>query len=176
MANSHFIRKRGTRSTKTNNGGKKSALVTKMNATIRKRNDPAAARKFVTIGVIVSSIMVGVSLFVTVYYNPEAVAKRQMDFLARTYYETYYYDKFKETIPTESFEEKMKVYEKSGLQPVTLRQLLLYQNGKYASYKEYFEKDGFVCDKNKMSAKFYPTAPYGPKDYKVEYEYSCKAE
>lgn len=173
MSTSDFFRKRTTRSIKANNRGKKSALVTKMNSTIQKRNDPVFARKFVTLGVIVSAIMVGVSLFVTVYYNPEAVAKRNMDFLARTYYETYYYDKFVEAIDEDSFEERMRTYERTGLQPVMLRQLLLYNNGKYSSYKEYFENDSFKCDKNKTSAKFYPKSPYGPKDYRVEYEYSC---
>lgn len=151
-------------------------LTTKMNAKIRKRSDPVAARRFVVIGVLVSAVMVGVSLFVTVYFDPEKVAQRKFEELATTYYEDYYYDKFMSEIDPELKEERLKMYEATGFQPVLLRQLLLYQNGKYASYKGYFERDGFSCDKNKTSAKFYPVAPYGKTDYTVKYEYSCAKE
>ena len=147
-----------------------------MNAKIKRRNEAVAARRFVVIGVLVSTVMVGVSLFVTVYFNPEAVAKRKFEELATTYYEDYYYDKFMAEIDSEVKEEKLKLFEQTGFQPVLLRQLLLYQNGKYANYKQYFEKKGFSCDRNKTSAKFYPVAPYGKKDYTVKYEYNCSKE
>ena len=176
MKKIRFCRNFVTRFDKSNNRGKSGGLATKMRVTIRMRNDPVFARKFVTWGVIVSGVMVVVSLFVAVYCNPEAVAKRKFAELATTYYEDYYYGKFMETIAPEVFEEKMKVFETTGLQPVLLRQLLLYQNGKYANYKRYFERDGFVCDKNETSAKFYPVYPYGVKDYTVKYEYSCTSE
>ncbi len=171
-----FLRRLRPRSNKRSNRGDAVKLTTKMDARIKKRNDSVAARRFVTIGVLVSSLMVGVSVFVTVYFNPERVAERKFKELATTYYETYYHEKFTEAIEPELFEEKMKLYEETGFQPVLLRQLLLYQNGKYASYKGYFEKDGFSCDKNKTSAKFYPVYPYGKKDYTVKYEFVCQFE
>ncbi|MBQ3275348.1 hypothetical protein IJH46_02910 [Candidatus Saccharibacteria bacterium] len=155
---------------------KSKKLTTKMRAKIKKANDPIFARKFVTYGVIISSIMVALSIFVTVYFNAEAVAHRKFEFLAREYYETYYHEKFFENMTEEAFEAKIETFEKTGFQPVLLRQLLLYQNGKYSSYKKYFEMEGFSCDKNTTSAKFYPVAPYGPKDYTVEFNYSCQYE
>lgn len=170
------MRKSSPRSVKRNNRGSTSGLTTKMNARIRKKNDPVFARRFVTIGVLVSAVMVGVSLFVATYFNPEAEAKRKFEEMATTYYEEYFYDKFMESIEPGVKEEKLKMYEETGLQPVLLRQLLLYQNGKNAGLKKYFERQGYECDKNKTSAKFYPVAPYGKKDYTVEYEYSCVKE
>jgi len=152
---------------------KSTGLAKRVSSVKKKLDDPVFARKFVTWGVIISGLMVGISLFVTVYYNPEAVAKRKLAELARTYYETYYHDKLVETIDSEKFEERMKSYGESGLQPVLLRQLLLYQNGKYSDYKQYFETDDFVCDKNKTSATIFPTAPYGAKNYKITYNYEC---
>lgn len=170
------LRKSSPRSNKRNNRGGASGLTTKMNAKVKKRNEAVFARKFVTIGVLVSAVMVGVSLFVTVYFDPERVAQRKFEEMATTYYEDYYYDKFMETIDEGLFEEKMKLFEETGFQPVLLRQLLLYQNGKFADYKKYFEKEGYKCDKNKTSAKFYPVAPYGKKDYTVKYDYNCSKE
>lgn len=170
------LRKSAPRSNKRSSRGSVVKLTTKMNAKVKRRNDPVFARKFVTWGVIISAVMVGVSLFVTVYYNPEAEAKRKFEELATRYYEEYFYEKFTESIDPAVKEEKMKMYEETGLQPVLLRQLLLYQNGKYAEYKKYFEREGYKCDKNKTSAKFYPVAPYGAKDYTVKYEYSCTSD
>ena len=151
-------------------------LTTRMSSRIQKRHDPATERKFTTIGIIVSTVMVGVSVFVAVHFNAEAVAHRKFEAMAREYYEDYYYDKFMAEIDPEVKEERLKMYEVTGFQPVLLMQLLLYQNGKYSSYKGYFEKDGFSCDKNKTSAKFYPVAPYGKYDYTVKYDYSCTKE
>ena len=170
------MRKSSPRSNKRNNRGSASGLTTKMNSRLKKRNDPVFARKFVTWGVIVSAVMVGVSLFVTVYFNPEAEAQRKFEEMAKTYYEDYYHDKFMETIDEGLFEEKMKLFEETGFQPVLLRQLLLYQNGKFAGYKKYFEREGYKCDKNKTSVKFYPVYPYGKKDYTVKYDYNCTKE
>ena len=161
---------------KVGSKNKKNSLVASLDSTIRKGNDPVFARKFVTWGVIISALMVGASLFVSLYFNPARMGKRKLEELAKTYYETYFYDKFMGSIDSEVYEEKMKAYEKSGFQPVLLRQLLLYQNGKYSDYKGYFEKEGFNCDKNTTSAKFYPIAPYGPKDYKVEYNIDCESK
>ncbi len=170
------LRKSSPRSNKQPNRGNVVKLTTKMNARVKRRNDPVFARKFVTWGVIVSAVMVGVSLFVTVYYNPEAEVKRKFEELATRYYEEYFYEKFTEAIDPSLREEKMKLYAETGLQPVLLRQLLLYQNGKYASYKQYFEREGYKCDKNKTSAKFYPVEPYGAKDYTVVYNFECQKE
>ena len=144
-----------------------------MSAAIKKKNDPVFARKFVTVGVIVSGTMVALSIFVTVYFNSEAVAHRKFERLAREYYEDYYYDKFMESMSEEAFQAKMETFAKTGLQPVPLRQVLLYQNGKNQAYKKYFEKENFACDKNTTTAKFYPVAPYGKTDYTVEFNYSC---
>ena len=165
-----FVQKKRKRKTNTK-------LVTRMNTRLHKRNDPTQERRLVTIGIIVSVAMVGVSLFVAICFNSEAVAHRKFEAMAREYYEDYYYDKFFGTMTEEGKAAKMEIYEKTGLQPVLLRQLLLYQNGKNAEMKKYFEtKDGFSCDRNATSAKFYPVKPYGKTDYTVEFNYVCSQE
>ena len=164
-----FVRKKRKRKTNTK-------LVTRMNTCLHKRNDPLRERRFVTIGVIVSVAMVGVSVFVATYCNAEAVAHRKFEAMAREYYENYYYDKFLGTMTEEAKQVKMEIYEKTGLQPVLLRQLLLYQNGKNAGMKKFFDTEGYTCDRNVTSAKFYPVKPYGRTDYTVEYNYACSYE
>ena len=148
-------------------------MKAKINSRLKKRSDPVKERRFVTIGVLVSAVMVAVSIFVTVFFNPKAVAERKFDFLARNYYENYYYDKFVSEIPEGKREETFKKFSTTGLSPVLLRQLFLYNNRKYADFEKYFS-GSYNCDKNKTSAKFYPVEPYGRTDYEVKFELVCE--
>ena len=47
---------------------------------------------------IISVVIVVISLFTYFFFNPEAVAKRDAAYLAKDYYETYFYDNFASTI------------------------------------------------------------------------------
>ena len=120
--------------------------------------------------------MVIFTIILTTFFNSEAIAHRKSEKLAKEYYEEYYYGRFIETIDESVFDTKMKTFEETGLQPVTLRQLLLYQNGKNQAYKKYFATKDFNCDKNTTTAQFFPVYPYGVKDYTVEYKYSCQED
>ncbi|MBR3180812.1 hypothetical protein IKF63_01905 [Candidatus Saccharibacteria bacterium] len=154
----------------------KSAISAKMNSRVKKRGSSVMARKIVIAGIVISSVMVILSVVVAVFFNDEMIAHRKFEKIAKEYYENYYYPKFIETLSPEVYEQRMEIYSKTGLQPATLRQLLLYQNGKNSAYKKYFEKEHFSCDKNETSARFYPVAPYGTKDYTVEFKYTCQTE
>lgn len=149
-------------------------MKTRMTTKIKRHHDIVFNRRIVTVGVFISCIMVAVSLFVAIFFSPEAVAKRKFEFLATEYYETYYYPKFIEAMDESVFADKMEIFSTTGLQPVPLRQLLLYQNAKNSSYKKYFDNSEYSCDKNKTQAKFYPVSPYGATDYTVEYTYVCE--
>ncbi|MBQ6147837.1 hypothetical protein IJH66_00465 [Candidatus Saccharibacteria bacterium] len=148
-------------------------MKAKINSRIKKSNDLARERKFITIGVFVSAIMVALSIFVTVYFNPEAVAERKFEFLVREYYENYYYDKFMKELSEDTREKTLETFSTTGFSPVLLRQLLLYNNKKYANFEQYFTGD-YSCDKNKTSAKIYPVAPYSKTDYTVELNLVCE--
>ena len=170
---SRFFRNLRARFNKAFNRGGVRKTIPKRKAASNAKNNEILARRVVTIGVMVSVVMVGVSLFVALYFNSEAVAKRKFEELAKTYYEDYYYDKFMNDVDPEKKDTALSNSAKNGFHPVPLRQLLLYQNGKYSSYRGYFEKGDFNCDKNTTSATFYPVEPYGKTDYTVKYFYDC---
>jgi len=150
-------------------------LTTSFSSNVKKPGS-IAARRFVTTGVIISTIMVALSVFAVVYFNPETVAERTLEKMGREYYEDYYYDKFMGTISDEAFQEKMEIFKETGLQPVPLRQLLLYQNEKNAGYRSVFEKKGFACDKNQTMVKIIPKEPFGKTDYELEVALKCTRE
>ncbi|MBR3257312.1 hypothetical protein IKG02_03460 [Candidatus Saccharibacteria bacterium] len=155
---------------------KNTGLSTKMNYKIKKKKSSDTTRKVIIAGIVVSSAMVILSIVVSVFFNDEAIAHRKFNQLVREYYEDYFYDKMMETIEDDLVEKKLAKFAQSGVQPVTLRQVLLYQNGKNSEYKKYFDTGAFYCDKNNTEAIIYPEEPFGKKDYHIEFKYSCQSE
>lgn len=152
-----------------------SSLKTRMNSSIKNSRNNAQIARLVTFwGVVVCSVMVAITLILSIFFNEEAIAHRKFEHMAREYYEDYYYQKFISSISEDMFEQKMQTFSTTGLQPVLLRQLLLYQNGKNSEYRKYFDTKNFSCDRNTTSAQFFPVSPYGPKDYEVKFNYSCQ--
>lgn len=141
-----------------------------------KRQSSAVARRFITVGVAISAVMVGVSVFAMIYFNPETVARRTLEKMGREYYEEYYYDKFMEAASEEVFEQKKAIFAETGLHPIPLRQLLLYQDERNAKYRSVFERAGFSCDKNRTNVKIIPKEPFTKTDYEIELELSCTKE
>ena len=153
----------------------------KLNQTISKKlkakKAPTPVEKKITFGcLIVLIIVVIVSLFVGFFFNPERVAERKLAALAKDYYENYFYENFSETIERDDKAEAFKKYEETGFAPVYLRQLLLFDNERNASFEKYFKNDRYSCDRSKTKVQFFPVEPYGKKDYTVEYTFSCNYE
>ncbi len=132
-------------------------------------------KKLVIIVLIVSSVVVLLSLFIGFFFNPQRVAERKLKYLAKDYYENYYYDKFVATLDG-SEKNTFEKYAEIGFSPVYLRQLLLFDNERDASFEKYFTTSNYTCDKNSTKVQFFPTEPYGKTDYKIVYTFSCNNE
>ena len=140
----------------------------------KKSTSDSANGARVTIMVIIICLMcvVGVAAFSRFYFTVEHNTMERLDFLAKAYYEDYYYDLFMNTVDGDKI-EKIKRFEEHGFAPVYLRQLLSFNEGKYSTYRSYF--DG-ICDTNTTLVYYYPHAPYGKTDYEIKYVHSCNFE
>lgn len=97
--------------------------------------------------------------------TPEHRVKSTISDLATDYYENYFYENL--NFPSDTVLEKYRIY---GLAPITLRDLLLYDNQKNISHR-----DSLItyCDENTTTVKFYMDPPYDRTSYHTEYTYSC---
>ena len=124
--------------------------------------------------VIIIGLLAAVSAVVfTNLYKNTFFAEKKFEDISRHYYE----DELYETILLEnegvSLEDIFKKYP-SGIF-VKLRQALSWEFlENNMNFRSYFETDAFSCDTNESYAKFTPRAPYGKKDYDVEYNLDCK--
>lgn len=132
------------------------------------------ARLFVTGGIMILTITVLVSLAIHFYYSPKMIAKRELQSIARDYYENYFYNNMINSIRGKTPAEIFEKYEKNGFAKVKLRQLLLFDNGRHEKSMKYF--DDYKCDQDETEVLYKPKEPFGAKDYTLEISPVCEGE
>lgn len=129
----------------------------------------------IIIGVIVLAvIVVAVSLLSSVFMNTENSVKGKLATMAADYYENYLYKNLAESeiykSSDEDLKDMLKEYAEVGLSSITLRQLLLYDDKKYADDTGFLTK---YCNENRTYVKFYPEEPFERSSYRAEFTYAC---
>ncbi len=121
--------------------------------------------------IILAMLTVILAILISFFYTPENIIKSKIETIAADYYENYFYQDIVSYKTTQAqLEKTMKKYEESGFSRVTLQQLLLYDSQKHADATEILKK---YCDESATYVQFFPIAPYGQKNYRVDYYYSC---
>ena len=129
-------------------------------------------RKLTLVMIFASVVLVLGALFLMYYFEPERTANRELERMAKEYYEDYLYERFIENSDLGT-EESLAEFSEGGLDRVRLRQLLLYNGGANSWARKYFEGK-YRCDLDATEVIYHPASPFGVKDYTVEYKPSCK--
>ena len=146
-----------------------------MNFKERKPFAPHAKR--ITIGVILICLIAVVGAAVACwYFAPEKVARREIERIARDYYENYFYDNFFAGLVGEERETEFNKYTKTGFSPTYLRQLLNYDDGKHQESAQYFNQLDYECDTNATRVTFYPYPPFEQENYTMKIQMVCGDE
>lgn len=127
----------------------------------------------ITVFVIITGIIVvAAAIIFTNLYNNTYFADKKFEELSRKYYEDTYYEEFIVEHDGEDLGEAFSKYY-SGIR-IKLRQIL---NSEFLNnnqnYRSYFDTNSYTCDTNTSNAVFWPRAPYGKKDYDVEFHLDC---
>lgn len=104
-----------------------------------------------------------------VLFTDEVVATDNLRHLAKIYYEDYYYYEFASNRSGATLATAFEPYNATGFRAVTLRQLLSFDNNRYASAADRFSG----CDALSTTAKITPVPPYGVQDYQLETTLVC---
>lgn len=133
---------------------------------------PSPIRRIVLVVIFSTIAIVAITVICIFAFNTENMTKRRLADLATTYYEDYFYEGSVKSLASSEADTAaaFEKYEVHGFSRVPLRQLLLYDDGKNADLKEFFDS---VCDENETYVQFFPYSPYGVEDYRVEYNYAC---
>ncbi|MBR3220453.1 hypothetical protein IKF76_01135 [Candidatus Saccharibacteria bacterium] len=139
------------------------------------RSHARSAKKIAVIVIAVATIIVAGSVWFNQYFSPAGRAGRELKALTKDYYENFFYDLvIREGGEGKDLTEIFTPYAEYGMQPVLLRQLLLFDNGRHESSRKEFINDSYRCDTNATSVQITPVAPYGRSDWTAEYNLSCE--
>lgn len=119
------------------------------------------------------AVMIALTIGYSAIADPAKRSQRELEKLANAYYIEYLYPHAlgKNLNQPEAI---LADYVQQGLPAVRLRQLLLYNNGKYASSIDAFSNQYYECDTSQTYVRYYPVEPYGPRDYTVSYGTACE--
>ena len=121
------------------------------------------ARRSILVVIVLAMMAVILLLLFTSFTKPERTVTNKIESITADYYENYFYDRIKDY-------DNLKNYTEHGFSKVTLRQLLLFDSERHADAADLLNK---YCDGEKTYVKIYPEAPFGNKNYHVEYYYAC---
>ncbi len=139
------------------------------------RKNPSAtiAKRTILIVILILSIAVIVALISTYFYDNKKIVKSKIVEITRDYYENYFYEQLvgsEQFKQRDNFEEAMEKYHVGGLNPLSLRDLLIYDNKKNSEFEEFLTK---YCDKDTTTVRIFPDPPYDRTSYHAEFTYSC---
>lgn len=69
-------------------------------------------------------------------------------------------------------EATLSDFQYAGFATIHLYQLLLYKDNS-AKFVEPFDNEYYRCNRNDSTIRIFPVAPWGPRDYRVEYNLKC---
>lgn len=123
------------------------------------------------LGIIgVSGVAIVIAAIVGLNFDPWKSVEKEMNAIVKDYYISYLYPRLTKDDSAESLE----AYQESGIPTTYLRQLLSFDDAKFAKSSTAFSNQYYVCDTNSTGVRYYPYAPYGPEDYRTEYYWSCQ--
>lgn len=130
-----------------------------------------AARRTILTTIIATMLIVILAVLLTQFSSPERVVKQKITDIVADYYENYYYPQLVGTANQDtSLDQIMSHYTKSGFARITLRQLLLFDNERYAKSADTITT---YCDEDSTFVQIFPESPFGKSDYRIDYHYSC---
>lgn len=145
------------------------------NARMRTLVDASAtgAKKVVLLVILLVSLVVVVALLMLFVFDRENQVKSRISGMVTDYYENYYYDKLAESAVFQdkaNLDANMQKFHERGFAPITLRDLLYYDNKRNYEYYDYLTN---YCDENNTVARIYIDSPYERNSYHYDITYSC---
>lgn len=131
--------------------------------TVSRKSHHVSKNSILTVIVLAMLTMLGFTIF-NLIATPEFLVKRKIEDITADYYENYFYNNLPDPSGLSHYTEK-------GLTFVPLRELLAFDDHRHGAITSSLSE---YCDLDKTSIKIFPKYPFGRKDYRVEYTYSCK--
>lgn len=130
-------------------------------------------RRVILAVIILAMLTVVAETLVYFFIKPESSIQNSLSEIATDYYENVFYDSnIISNSSDKSLEERLSRYSEKGFSRIFLRQLLLAKGPNHQKAANLLKKH---CDEDKTYIQIFPEAPYGRKNYHINYVYSCNS-
>jgi hypothetical protein len=146
----------------------------------RRATSKSASRKNFVFGkravmtiIVVAMMTVILAVLFSIFATPERTITKKIEDIAADYYENYLYTSIASSSTinnTKPVTEIIGNYAKRGFDTITLHQLLLFDGQRHADAASILSR---YCDEYETTIHYYPTEPFGQKDYHADIKYSC---
>lgn len=127
------------------------------------------------VGIVGAAIFVVTIAVCTIFRDsPAERADKELKKLADDYYVEYLYPRLLGGRVNEDPTPAMEIYDDMGVPTTYLRQLLHYNDDEKIESADIFA--AVACNTNSTGVRYFPYAPYGPKDYTVVYIWQCEGK
>lgn len=121
--------------------------------------------------IVLATSCIGITLAADAAFDPARDAEQALLNLADDYYVEFLYPStlnydFRDP------ETALSEFQHAGFATIHLYQLLLYKNNA-TQVVQPFDNDYYRCNQNDSTIRIFPVAPWGPRDYRVEYNLKC---
>lgn len=121
--------------------------------------------------IVLATSCIGVTLAADAAFDPARDAEQALLDLVDDYYVEFLYPSTL-NYDFSNPEATLSDFQYAGFATIHLRQLLLYKDNSAKVVKN-FDNDYYRCNRNDSTIRIFPQAPWGPRDYRVEYNLKC---
>ena len=134
---------------------------------------PLTWSEWAILGMVATCIVAVLCSFVVkASFHPEQDAEKSLERLVSAYYTEYLYPRM--AGEAENAAQEIAQYKNTGFPLVYLRQMLTFDDYKYADEEQYFKNEYYECDENTSRVHFVPVEPYGIRDYTYTPVMNCE--
>ncbi len=121
--------------------------------------------------IVLATSCIGITLAADATFDPARDAEQALLDLAGDYYIEFLYPSTLNYDFSDP-EATLSNFQYAGFATIHLYQLLLYKDNDAKIVKP-FDNDYYRCNRNDSTIRIFPVAPWGPRDYRVEYNLKC---
>ena len=140
----------------------------------RTSTQPATfAKRVILIIIFLAAITVVTAIAISTFFNKPNLVKSRIESIASDYYENYYHPRLinsRQFKQLSDLDKAMQKYHEKGFTPISLNELLTYDNNNYSADRDYLTS---YCNPKSTAVVFYPDSPYDAKSYHLNITYSC---
>ena len=121
---------------------------------------------------ICAVVVIAIGIVLKFINSDEKKITNSIKTMGESFYTEYYYPSLSKDRDKKELEKILSNFKDKGIK-INLKNLAIYNNGKYKKEIDSFKNKDKKCNQTGTKVIIYPNSPYGKNDYKIDVELDC---